>query len=43
MHHEAPTVELFGLTFNLSNVLMYRYSRLIVFLIAVISTRKSEA
>lgn len=40
MHHENPTVEWLGLTFNLSNVLMLSVTALIVFLIAVISTRK---
>ncbi len=40
MHHENPTVQWLGLTFNLSNVLMLSVTALIVFLIAVISTRK---
>jgi len=40
VHHENPTVEWLGLTFNLSNVLMLSVTALIVFLIAVISTRK---
>ena len=40
MHHENPTVEWLGLTFNLSNVLMLSVTALIVFLIAVFATRK---
>ncbi|WP_017382144.1 F0F1 ATP synthase subunit A [Paenisporosarcina sp. TG-14] len=40
MHHDNPTVVWLGLTFNLSNVLMLSVTALIVFLIAVISTRK---
>lgn len=42
MHHEAPTVVLFGLTFNLSNVLMIVVSSLIVFLIAIAFTRNLQ-
>lgn len=40
MHHENPTVTWLGLTFNLSNVLMLSVTALIVFLIAVLATRK---
>ncbi len=40
MNHGAPTVELLGLTFNLGNVLMITVASLIVFLIAILSTRK---
>lgn len=40
MHHENPTVEWLGLTFNLSNVLMLSVTALIVFLIAFTATRK---
>ena len=40
MNHGAPTLELFGLTFNLGNVLMITVASVIVFLIAVLSTRK---
>lgn len=40
MNHGAPTVELMGLTFNLGNVLMITVASVIVFLIAVLSTRK---
>lgn len=39
MHHEAPLYEFMGLTFNLANVLMITVASVIVFLIAVISTR----
>ncbi|CAM3838173.1 F0F1 ATP synthase subunit A [Mesobacillus zeae] len=39
MHHEAPIVELFGLYFNLANILMITVASLIVFIIAVLSTR----
>ncbi|PLR85117.1 F0F1 ATP synthase subunit A [Bacillus canaveralius] len=39
MHHEAPLYELMGLTFNLANVLMITVASLIVFIIAVLSTR----
>ncbi|WP_066059975.1 F0F1 ATP synthase subunit A [Robertmurraya korlensis] len=39
MHHEAPLREFMGLTFNLSNVLMITIASLIVFIIAVLSTR----
>ena len=40
LHHEAPIVEFLGLTFNLSNVLMITVASVIVFLIAVLATRK---
>lgn len=41
MHHEEPVRELFwGLTYNPSNILMITISSLIVFLIAVLCTRK---
>ncbi len=39
MHHEAPLVEIMGLTFNLSNILMITVASAIVFLIAVLATR----
>lgn len=39
MHHEAPLVDFLGLTFNLSNILMITVASLIVFIIAVLSTR----
>ena len=40
MNHGAPTYELMGLTFNLGNVLMITVASVVVFLIAVLSTRK---
>ncbi|WP_102264586.1 F0F1 ATP synthase subunit A [Mesobacillus jeotgali] len=40
MHHEAPLLDLFGLTFNLANMLMITVASAIVFIIAVLSTRK---
>ncbi|MDE3840314.1 F0F1 ATP synthase subunit A [Bacillus methanolicus] len=40
MHHEAPLWEFMGLTFNLANVLMITIASLIVFIIAVLSTRR---
>jgi F-type H+-transporting ATPase subunit a len=40
MHHEAPLLDLFGLTFNLANLLMITIATAIVFIIAVLSTRK---
>ncbi|GIN40314.1 MULTISPECIES: F0F1 ATP synthase subunit A [Heyndrickxia] len=40
MEHEAPLWEFMGLTFNLANVLMITVASLIVFIIALISTRK---
>jgi F-type H+-transporting ATPase subunit a len=39
LHHGNPTVEFLGLTFNLANVLMITVASLIVFIIAVLSTR----
>ncbi|WP_339171963.1 F0F1 ATP synthase subunit A [Anoxybacillus sp. FSL W8-1294] len=39
MHHEAPLYELFGLTFNLSNVMMITVTSVIVFVIALLATR----
>lgn len=40
MEDKAPIVEFMGLYFNLANVMMITVSSLIVFIIAVISTRK---
>jgi len=40
MHHEAPLLDLFGLTFNLANMLMITVASAVVFIIAVLSTRK---
>ena len=40
MHHEAPLVTFLGLTFNMANVLMITIASLVVFLIAVLSTRR---
>ncbi|WP_053361065.1 F0F1 ATP synthase subunit A [Bacillus sp. FJAT-27251] len=40
MNHEAPMKEFMGLWFNLSNVLMITVASAIVFLIAVLATRK---
>jgi F-type H+-transporting ATPase subunit a len=40
LHHEAPIVTYFGLNFNLANILMISVTTLIVFLLAVLSTRK---
>ncbi|AGK56032.1 F0F1 ATP synthase subunit A [Bacillus sp. 1NLA3E] len=40
MHHEAPIKEFLGLNFNLANILMITVACAIVFLIAIISTRK---
>lgn len=42
MGHENPTVEILGLTFNLSNVLMITVSSVIVFLIAFLSCRRLQ-
>lgn len=39
MHHEAPLLHLFGLTFNLANMLMITVASAIVFIVAVLSTR----
>ncbi|WP_456273058.1 F0F1 ATP synthase subunit A [Bacillus sp. AK031] len=40
MHHENPTAEFLGLTFNLANVLMITVASALVFLLAVVSTRR---
>jgi F-type H+-transporting ATPase subunit a len=40
LHHEAPIVTFLGLQFNLANILMITVASAIVFLIAVLSTRK---
>jgi F-type H+-transporting ATPase subunit a len=40
LHHEAPIVTFLGLPFNLANILMITIASAIVFLIAVLSTRK---
>lgn len=40
MEHKAPIVELFGLYFNMGNVLMITVASVIVFLLAVLSTRR---
>ncbi|CEG29187.1 F0F1 ATP synthase subunit A [Bacillus sp. B-jedd] len=40
MHHEAPIREFMGLHFNMANILMITVASLIVFLIAVLSTRR---
>jgi F-type H+-transporting ATPase subunit a len=40
LHHEAPLREFMGLTFNMANVLMITVASLIVFLLAVVSTRR---
>jgi F-type H+-transporting ATPase subunit a len=40
LHHEAPIKEFLGLNFNLANILMITVACAIVFLIAIISTRK---
>lgn len=40
MHHEVPQFEFMGLWFNGANMLMITVASLIVFLIAVLSTRK---
>ncbi|MFD2446776.1 F0F1 ATP synthase subunit A [Bacillus sp. CGMCC 1.16607] len=40
MHHEAPLREFMGLTFNLANVMMITIASVIVFIIAVLSTRR---
>ncbi|MGJ7920747.1 F0F1 ATP synthase subunit A [Neobacillus sp. LXY-4] len=42
MHHEAPIVTFLGLNFNLANVLMITVASVIVFLIAILATRKLE-
>lgn len=40
MHHEAPLHEFMGLTFNLANVMMITIASALVFIIALISTRR---
>ncbi len=40
MHHEAPLVPFLGLYFNLANMLMITIASAIVFIIAVLSTRR---
>ncbi|MFI8687691.1 F0F1 ATP synthase subunit A [Rossellomorea sp. NPDC077527] len=40
MNHGAPTTEFLGLTFNLANVLMITVATAIVFIIALLSTRR---
>ncbi|MEH7011227.1 F0F1 ATP synthase subunit A [Neobacillus niacini] len=40
MHHEAPIVTFLGLQFNLANILMITVASAIVFLLAVLSTRR---
>ncbi|CRK82636.1 F0F1 ATP synthase subunit A [Neobacillus massiliamazoniensis] len=40
MHHGAPQVEFMGLWFNLANILMITVASVIVFIIAIVSTRK---
>ena len=40
MNHGAPIVEFMGLYFNLANILMITVASVIVFIIAVLSTRK---
>ncbi|MBA9027873.1 MULTISPECIES: F0F1 ATP synthase subunit A [Bacillaceae] len=40
MNHGSPTADLFGLTFNLSNVLMITVASVIVFIIATLGSRK---
>ncbi|MFP7298602.1 F0F1 ATP synthase subunit A [Neobacillus niacini] len=40
MHHEAPIVKFLGLQFNLANILMITVASAIVFLLAVLSTRR---
>ncbi|KAF0819777.1 MULTISPECIES: F0F1 ATP synthase subunit A [unclassified Cytobacillus] len=40
MHHEAPIKEFLGLNFNLSNILMITVASAIVFIIALLSTRR---
>jgi F-type H+-transporting ATPase subunit a len=40
LHHEAPIVDFLGLNFNLSNVLMITVASAVVFIIALLSTRR---
>ena len=41
MEHEAPIVTFLGLNFNMANVLMITVASVIVFIIAVLSTREA--
>ena len=40
MEHEAPMYEFLGLNFNLANVMMITIASLVVFIIAIVSTRR---
>ena len=40
MHHGAPLREFMGLTFNLGNIMMITVASAVVFIIAVLATRK---
>lgn len=40
MEHEAPMYEFLGLNFNLANVMMITVASLVVFIIAIVSTRR---
>lgn len=42
MDHGNPTADLFGITFNLSNVMMVFITCLVVFIIAVVATRNLQ-
>ncbi|RFU62326.1 F0F1 ATP synthase subunit A [Peribacillus glennii] len=42
MNHGAPIVEFMGLYFNLANIMMITIASLIVFILAVVSTRRLE-
>ncbi|MFJ5623568.1 F0F1 ATP synthase subunit A [Peribacillus loiseleuriae] len=42
MEHEAPTMVFLGLTFNLSNILMITIASFLVFIIALVCTRRLE-
>ncbi|RFU70824.1 F0F1 ATP synthase subunit A [Peribacillus saganii] len=42
MNHGAPIVEFLGLHFNLANIMMITIASLIVFILAVVSTRRIE-
>ncbi|WP_261131059.1 F0F1 ATP synthase subunit A [Bacillus sp. Marseille-Q3570] len=42
MNHGAPTFDLFGLTFNTSNVMMITIASVIVFIIAVLGSRSLQ-
>lgn len=39
MNHDYRTIDLFGLTFNLTNILMITVASVIVLLIAILTTR----